>query len=169
MAEVGALVELALGPGECRQITYAELVGTDTLAELPAEALDLRFSEAADALEGRWFITRFPADQAALARLYPDDPSVAARFELVVDGIELANGYWELTDPEEQRRRFAADVEARRLRGLVEPTIDEKFIGALEAGLPDCAGVALGFDRLLMLALGAERLADVMPFPHELA
>ena len=90
---------------------------------------------------------------------------MAARFELVVDGVELANGYWELTDPEEQRRRFAADVEARRVRGLVEPTIDEKFIGALEAGLPDCAGVALGFDRLLMLALGAERLADVMPFP----
>jgi lysyl-tRNA synthetase class 2 len=169
MAEVASLLELVLGPGECRQITYAELVGRDALAELSAEALDLRFSEAADALQGRWFITRFPAEQAALARLYPDDPSVAARFELVVDGVELANGYWELTDPEEQRRRFAADVEARRVRGLVEPTIDEKFVGALEAGLPDCAGVALGFDRLLMLALGAERLADVMPFPHGLA
>ena len=169
MTEVAALLERLLGSGECRQITYAELVGAQAVAGLSREALDLRFSEAAEALQGRWFITRYPADQAALARLCPDDPSVAARFELVVDGVELANGYWELTDPEEQRRRFAADVEDRRVRGLVEPTIDEKFIGALEAGLPDCAGVALGFDRLLMLALGAERLADVMPFPHGFA
>ncbi len=166
MAEVEALLVRLLGPGECRQITYTDLVGEAAIAELSPEQLDLRFSEAADALTGRWFITRYPADQAALARLCPDDASVAARFELVVDGVELANGYWELTEPEEQRRRFAADIEARRVRGLVEPTIDEKFINALEAGLPDCAGVALGFDRLLMLALQAERLADVMPFPH---
>lgn len=165
MAEVDALIARVLGPGECGRITYTELVGERALAELSAEALDLRFSEASAALQGRWFVTRYPAEQAALARLCPDDPSVAARFELVVDGVELANGYWELTDPEEQRRRFAADVEARRVRGLVEPTIDEKFINALEAGLPDCAGVALGFDRLLMLASGAERIADVMPFP----
>jgi lysyl-tRNA synthetase class 2 len=165
MAEVEALIERVLGPGQCRRITYAELVGDEALVSLTADELDLRFSEACDALSGRWFITRYPADQAALARLCPDDPAVAARFELVVDGVELANGYWELTDPEEQRRRFAADVEARRVHGLVEPTIDEKFIGALEAGLPDCAGVALGFDRLLMLAVGAERLSDVMPFP----
>ena len=165
MNEVEALVERVLGPGECGRITYTELVGEEALASLAADELDLRFSEASDALRGRWFITRYPADQAVLARLCPDDPSVAARFELVVDGVELANGYWELTDPEEQRRRFAADLEARRVRGLVEPTIDEKFIAALEAGLPDCAGVALGLDRLLMLALGAESLADVLPFP----
>ena len=83
----------------------------------------------------------------------------------MVDGVELANGYHELTDPDEQRRRFAADIEARRLKGLVEPTVDEKFLEALEAGLPDCAGVALGVDRLLMLAMGADSLAEVMPFP----
>lgn len=165
MGEVAALIERLLGPGECQQVTYAELVGDAAMAALAPDELDLVFSEAADALQGRWFITRYPAEQAALARLCPDDPSVAARFELVIDGVELANGYWELTDPEEQRRRFAADVEARRVRGLVEPTIDEKFLQALESGLPDCAGVALGFDRLLMLALGAECLSDVMPFP----
>ena len=165
MAEVADLVERVLGPGTCRTITFTELVGEDAVSKLDAAALDLRFSEAADALEGRWFITRYPADQAALARLCPDDERYAARFELVVDGVELANGYWELTDPEEQRRRFASDVEARRVRGLVEPTVDEKFLSALEAGLPDCAGVALGVDRLLMLALGAESLSEVMPFP----
>ena len=165
MTEVEALIERVLGPGKCQTVTYTELVGQRALAELAPEALDLRFSEAAAALEGRWFITRYPRDQAALARLCPDDPGVAARFELVVDGVELANGYWELTDPDEQRRRFAADVAARRVRGLVEPMIDEKFLAALESGLPDCAGVALGFDRLLMLVMGAARLSDVMPFP----
>ena len=169
MHEVETLIERVLGPGECRRITYTELVGEDAVAGLAPAELDLRFSEAADALTGRWFITRYPAEQAALARLCPDDPSVAARFELVIDGVELANGYWELTEPEEQRRRFAADVEARRVRGLVEPTIDEKFLAALEAGLPDCAGVALGVDRLLMLAVGAERIADVMAFPSGVA
>ena len=165
MQEVADLVDRVLGPAEFRTITYTRLVGADAVARLEPAELDLRFSEAADALKGRWFITRYPADQAALARLCPDDPDVAARFELVVDGVELANGYWELTDAEEQRRRFAADVEARRVRGLVEPTVDEKFLSALEAGLPDCAGVALGVDRLLMLSMGRDRLADVMPFP----
>ena len=118
---------------------------------------------------GRYFITRYPAAQAALARLCPDDPSVAARFELVIDGVELANGYFELTDVDEQRRRFAADVEARRRLGLVEPGVDEKFLAALAAGLPDCAGVALGLDRLLMLVVGAQSLAEVMPFPAGVA
>ena len=87
----------------------------------------------------------------------------------MIDGVELANGYHELTDADEQRRRFAADVEERNRRGLVEPTVDEKFLGALQAGLPDCAGVALGLDRLLMLAMGADSLAEVMPFPTGVA
>ncbi len=165
MAEVADLMNHVLGPGDCRTITYVELVGEDAISRLDPAALDLTFSEAANALQGRWFITRYPADQAALARLCPDDERYAARFELVVDGVELANGYWELTDPDEQRRRFAADVEARRRAGLVEPTVDEKFLSALEAGLPDCAGVALGVDRLLMLAMGVDSLAEVLPFP----
>jgi lysyl-tRNA synthetase class 2 len=167
MAEVAALVDLALGPGDYERVTYGALVGD---LDRPRDELDLAFDRAVNGLaEGRYFITRYPSDQAALARLRADDPSVAARFELVVDGIELANGYHELTDPHEQRRRFAADTEARRARGLVEPTIDEKFLAALEAGLPDCAGVALGLDRLLMLAAGADSLAEVIPFPHGVA
>ena len=163
-AEVAELISLVLGPGEVREIGYADLVG-----DCRGEEADLRFARASAALTGRWFITRFPADRAALARLCPEDTTVAARFELVVDGVELANGYHELTDPEEQRRRFAADIDARRRRGLVEPTVDEKFLGALEAGLPDCAGVAVGIDRLLMLATGAAALSEVMPFPWGVA
>jgi lysyl-tRNA synthetase class 2 len=136
----------------------------------PSEALDLALCEALDALpSGRYFVTRYPAAQAALSRLCPNDPSVAARFELVVDGVELANGYHELTDAEEQRRRFAADVEARNRLGKVEPTVDEKFLAALEHGLPDCAGVALGVDRLLMLRMGANSLAEVLAFPAGVA
>lgn len=169
MAEVAALTERVLGPGECRVVSYTDLVGADVVGRLDADALDLRFSEQAAGLRGRWFVTRYPAGQAALARLCADDPTVAARFELIVDGVELANGYWELTDADEQRRRFAADVEARRVRGLVEPTVDEKFLGALEAGLPECAGVALGLDRLLMIATGADSLAEVLPFPRGVA
>lgn len=166
MAEVAELVDRMLGPAPCGQVTYAELVGN---LDRPREALDLALSEATAALKGRWFVTRYPADQAALARLCPDDPSVAARFELVIDGVEVANGYHELTDPEEQRRRFAADVEQRRARGMVEPTVDEKFLSALEAGLPECAGVALGVDRLFMLARGAGSLDEVLPFAWGLA
>jgi len=83
----------------------------------------------------------------------------------VVDGAELANGYHELTDATEQRRRFALDVAERRMAGSAEVAVDEYFLAALDAGLPDCAGVALGVDRLLMLQLGAQSLAEVMPFP----
>ncbi len=165
MKEVATLVDLALGPADYHLHAYADLVGD--LDQDPA-ALDLALVEAIDGFDGgRHFITRYPASQAALARLHADDPSVAARFELVVDGVELANGYHELTDAREQRRRFAGDIEARRQAGLVEPTIDERFLAALDAGLPDCAGVALGVDRLLMLKLGADSLADVLPFPAD--
>ncbi len=167
MAEVSALVDLALGPERYRMHSYADLVGD---LGRPADELDLALAEAIEGLgKGRHFITRYPAEQAALARLCPDDASVAARFELVVDGVELANGYHELTDGVEQRRRFAADVEARRAVGLPEPEVDERLLAALDAGLPDCAGVALGFDRLLMLQQGASSLAEVMPFPLDRA
>jgi len=167
MAEVAALVERVLGPGRTEILAYGDLVGD---LDRPRDDLDLAISEAIDALgKGRFFITRYPAEQAALARLHADDPSVAARFELVIDGVEVANGYWELTDAEEQRRRFAADVEQRRRRGLVEPAPDERLLASLDAGLPDCAGVALGVDRLLMLQQGAGSLAEVMPFPIDRA
>jgi lysyl-tRNA synthetase class 2 len=114
--------------------------------------------------EGPVFVVDFPPDQAALARLRPGPPPRAARFELFYRGIELANGFWELTDAEEQRRRFAEESARRRRRGLEVPPRDEAFLAALEAGLPDCAGVALGLDRLLALALGFDGLEAVVSF-----
>jgi elongation factor P--(R)-beta-lysine ligase len=115
------------------------------------------------------FVHRYPASQAALARLDPEDDRVALRFELYHRGIELANGYHELSNVAEQRRRFAADLELRRSRGLGTASIDGRLLAALEAGLPDCAGVALGFDRVLMLAIGASHLDEVLAFPVERA
>ncbi|GAC1498755.1 MAG: elongation factor P--(R)-beta-lysine ligase [Steroidobacteraceae bacterium] len=110
------------------------------------------------------FICDYPASQAALARLKSGPPPVAARFELYLDGIELANGFHELANEPEQRARFAQDQQRRRVRGHVERPLDERLLAALQAGLPDCAGVALGFDRLAAIALGAPRLADAMAF-----
>lgn len=119
---------------------------------------------------GRWsFLTHYPASQAALARLDPDDARVAHRFELYADGVELANGFHELADAREQRARFERDLAERARRGLPMPALDEALLAALAHGLPDCAGVALGFDRLVMLALGAARIEDVIAFPAERA
>jgi lysyl-tRNA synthetase class 2 len=110
------------------------------------------------------FIRDYPASQASLARLKPGSPPVAARFELYLDGIELANGFHELSDAAEQRRRFTRDLATRRERAQPEPPIDENLLSALAAGMPDCAGVALGFDRLVAIALKAERLSDALSF-----
>jgi lysyl-tRNA synthetase class 2 len=115
------------------------------------------------------FLHRYPASQAALARLDPADPRVALRFELYYRGIELANGYDELANAPEQRRRFAADLAQRRERGLPVHPLDERLLAALDAGMPECAGVALGFDRVLMLAAGADRIDEVLAFPLERA
>jgi lysyl-tRNA synthetase class 2 len=115
------------------------------------------------------FMHRYPASQAALARLDSRDPRVALRFELYHRGVELANGYHELASSTEQRRRFDADQQARRARGLDVNALDDRLLAALEHGLPDCTGVALGFDRVLMLAMGATRIDDVLAFPVERA
>jgi elongation factor P--(R)-beta-lysine ligase len=115
------------------------------------------------------FVCDYPASQASLARLKPGSPAVAARFELYLDGVELANGFHELVDAREQRARFERDLLTRRARGQIEPPMDERLLAALEAGMPDCAGVALGFDRLVALALGADRLSDAMAFPIDRA
>jgi lysyl-tRNA synthetase class 2 len=117
--------------------------------------------------EGPCFICDYPASQAALARLRPPASgrtAVAARFELYLDGLELANGFHELANPRELRARFDRDLAVRHARGQVQPPLDENVLAALEAGMPDCAGVALGFDRLVAIALGADRLADAMAF-----
>ncbi len=110
------------------------------------------------------FVCDYPASQAALARLKPGQPPVAARFELYLNGVELANGFHELADAFEQRARFNQDLASRRARGQVEPPLDERLMAALSAGMPDCAGVALGFDRLAAIALGLPGLAGAMAF-----
>jgi lysyl-tRNA synthetase class 2 len=115
------------------------------------------------------FVHRYPQSQAALAQLEPADRRCALRFELYADGVELANGFKELASAEEQRARFEKDRQERRARGLPDHPIDVRLLGALAAGLPDCAGVALGFDRLVMLAAGAKHIDEVMPFPTERA
>jgi len=102
---------------------------------------------------------------AALSRRSPNDPRLAERFEVYVCGLELANAFGELTDAAEQRRRFVADqAKKRALYGETYP-IDEEFLAALEHGLPPCAGIALGFDRLVMVATGAEDIEDVLWAP----
>jgi elongation factor P--(R)-beta-lysine ligase len=111
------------------------------------------------------FVYDFPASHAALARIRPGDPPLAERFELFFGGMEIANGFHELADADEQARRFAADLAARRARGLVEPPLDRRLLAALAHGLPDCAGVALGFDRLVMVLAGASHIDEVLAFP----
>jgi lysyl-tRNA synthetase class 2 len=107
----------------------------------------------------------YPLALAALSRPKPDDPRLCERFELYVCGLELANAFGELTDPAEQRRRFAADqAKKQALYGETYP-IDEDFLAALQQGLPDCAGIALGFDRLLMLLTGAGHIEEVLWAP----
>jgi lysyl-tRNA synthetase class 2 len=115
------------------------------------------------------FICDYPASQASLARLKPGLPRVSARFEFYIDGLELANGFHELADADEQRRRWSRDLDTRRQRGQVAPPVDERLLAALSAGMPDCAGVALGFDRLVAIALGADRLSEGMAFPIDTA
>ena len=115
------------------------------------------------------FVHAYPASQAALARLDPKDPRTALRFELYCDGIELANGFHELASAVEQRARFARDRRERQRLGLPDFEFDERLLAALAAGLPDCAGVAVGFDRLLMIATGARRIDEVIPYPIERA
>ncbi len=111
------------------------------------------------------FLTHWPAAQAALARRDPADPRVARRFELFVCGLELANAFEELTDPAEQRARFTADRARRHALSGPDWPLDEDFLAALAHGLPPCAGIALGFDRLAMIAAGADRIGQVLWLP----
>ncbi|ACS84283.1 elongation factor P--(R)-beta-lysine ligase [Musicola paradisiaca] len=115
------------------------------------------------------FVYHFPATQAALAEISTEDHRVAERFEAYFKGIELANGFCELTDSHEQRQRFEQDNRKRAARGLPVQPIDEHLLSALSAGIPPCSGVALGVDRLIMLALNAESIGDVIAFTVERA
>jgi lysyl-tRNA synthetase class 2 len=196
MDEVDELLQLVLGTAPGDRLTYAtiferhasvdvfsasdeELVRrAETLGAAEPNALerddllDLLLSHVVEPQLGRnrpTFVHDYPASQASLARIRPGDPPVAERFEVFSDGIELANGYHELTDSAEQRQRFEADNAARRAAGLPEVPIDERLLAAMEHGLPDCAGVALGIDRLLMVAAGTREISDVLAFPIDRA
>jgi lysyl-tRNA synthetase class 2 len=114
--------------------------------------------------DGPVFVHRYPASQAALARLDPADARVALRFELYLHGVELANGFEELCDAAEQRARFLENQLSRAARGLGVPAIDELLLAALSEGLPPCAGVAVGIDRVLMLGSGARSISEVLAF-----
>lgn len=192
MQEVEALVCAVLGLASIRRVSYRALfleqLGLDidvaSNAELAARMraeieveledddrdgwLNLLMSHLIEPalVEDAVFVTDYPASQSALARLKEDADGrqVAARFELFVGGMELANGYHELTDAREQARRLEADNQQRRVLGLPRRPLDYRLVAALEAGLPDCAGVALGVDRLVMLAASASHIDQVMPF-----
>jgi lysyl-tRNA synthetase class 2 len=144
-----------------------ELSGLDDTTEDRDFWLDLLYTHAVEQiLPSVCFLIEYPASQAALARCETDDfgNKIARRFELIVNGVELANGYDELCDADEQRSRFKTDLEKRSTLRLPEISVDERFLQALEAGLPPCCGVALGLDRLFMLALGKNHLAEVLGF-----
>lgn len=114
--------------------------------------------------ESPTFIHDFPASQAALARLCQNNPLVSERFEVYVNGIELANGFHELQDSKQQLERFSNDLLKRKRLGLCDLSIDGNLLSALEHGLPNCAGVALGLDRLLMIAAGSKSIKEVISF-----
>lgn len=120
-------------------------------------------------LEGPLFLYDYPASQAALARIRPGNPPLAERFELYLEGIEIANGYHEVVCRREQAVRFERDRRRRRRLGLADVPLDRRLLAALEHGLPPCAGVALGLDRLLMVLAGAGRIEEVLAFPVERA
>jgi len=129
--------------------------------------LDLLFSHLVEArlpTQCPVFVYHYPASQASLARLCAENPLLAARFELYINGLELANGFHELTDAQQQRQRFEHELQIRAQRGLAVGPLDQHLLDALQAGMPDCAGVALGFDRLLMLAGGQSTIASVLAF-----
>ena len=151
-----------------------ENAGIDVVGGLDKlDYLDLLMTHVVEPGIASWglvFIVDFLEQQAALSRIIErSGNSVAARFEAYVHGVELANGYWEESDPNILMRRFEADNDLRASRGQPVRKIDERLISASRAGVPDCAGVAVGFDRLLMLAQGRSELSQVMPFSWALA
>ncbi|MCG8436041.1 MAG: EF-P lysine aminoacylase GenX [Gammaproteobacteria bacterium] len=191
MAEVADLLQVLLGlENPASKLSYREAfhryAGCDPVtvtrrdldeiaAKIGARTLDLSFDAALDLIgshlvyprlgdEGVTFIYDFPASQAALARIRQGEPPLAERFEAFYKGVELANGFHELTDAGEQRARFLADNQRRLASGLPAVPLDEQLLAALNAGLPECSGVAVGFDRLVMLAAGKKSIKDILSF-----
>ncbi len=156
---------------QCARATLGARLGAELEAGLGNDIslwLDLLMSHVVAeqlATTGIAVVTGYPANQAALARLNPDDPRVAERFEVFCRGLEVANGYRELTDASEQRRRFDRDRQIRAAYGRPDVLPDELLLAALEHGLPDCSGVAVGFDRVVMAVLGLRCLQEAISFP----
>lgn len=142
----GDWIELERDPDILLQVLFSECIEKQIGTEQPC------------------FVLNFPASQASLARISEEDNRVAERFECYYLGLELANGFHELTSSEEQKARFIDDNRKRANLGLEQKPIDSKLLEALTNGLPNCAGVALGVDRLLMIALGKNRISETMPF-----
>ncbi|WGY48075.1 elongation factor P--(R)-beta-lysine ligase [Vibrio sp. ABG19] len=194
MDEMEALLQLVLGIGAAERMTYQQAFITvlgvcplqGSMTELKQAAAQLGLSDIAEPEQDRdtllqllfsmgiephigqqvpAFVYDFPASQAALAKINPHDARVADRFEVYFKGIELANGFHELDNPAEQLARFEGDNAKRLAMGLTAQPIDYHLIAALQAGLPPCAGVALGVDRLIMLALGEDHIDKVTAFP----
>lgn len=150
---------------ELREACVRRVPGTDADTLSADQCLDLLLAVViAPTLQGYRFVYDYPLSQAALARISGEDARIAERFELFHDGIELANGFSELTDATQQRARFERDNELRRERGLPAHEIDERLLGALESGIEECAGVALGLDRLLMVLLDLDSIDQVLTF-----
>lgn len=169
---------LGLNPLSASHAEFIEVAKTLGVEDLVAREpdrdtiLQLLFSlgvEPKIAQQRPCFVYHFPASQAALAKISQEDPQVAERFELYFKGVELANGFHELTDAKEQAERFAKDQQQRENMGLPAAQVDKHFLAALGAGLPACAGVALGIDRLLMLALDVANIQAVQSFSVERA
>lgn len=193
MAEVGELLSLLCPEEPLFKKSYGDVfqayIGVDphgasaeTLQNIAHKKLDINWQDADKNLwldllfshliepqltKGFTLVYDYPASQCALAKLSIDEKGreVAKRFELFGGGMELANGYWELTDAEEQRRRFEADNRERAATGKAQVKFDEAFLAALEQGIPECAGIALGVDRLLMCLVGAKHISEVLAFP----
>ncbi len=198
MDEMDELLQLILKVKPAQRISYGDIFEkfldinphTATIAELMACAkkqnilfesdneanrnfwLDLLITHCIEPHVGKevpLFLYDFPATQAALAKVRQENPPVASRFEVYFKGIELANGFHELQDAKEQRRRFENDLKQRTEMNISLTPIDENFLAALQHGFPDCAGVALGIDRLIMLALDAASVSEVIGFAFERA
>ncbi len=195
MGEVAELLQMVLACAEPSRISYQQLfieqVGLDPLTASREQVLTLIeeknkisdwlmsennndillpfvFSEIIEPNIGNsapCFVYNFPKSQSSLAKICPEDDSVAQRFECYYQGIELVNGFNELTDSDLQQQRFQEDNNMRVSLGLTEKPVDKNFIAALSYGLPQCSGVALGIDRLVMLALKAEHIEQIISFP----
>ena len=149
---------------------FRQQAGWDPVEQFDADRFDLDMVEQVEPWiverAGPVFLVDFPAERAALARLRPENPKTADRWELYLGGMELANAYTELTDAAEQRSRFEACASLRSREGREVYLLDEDFLGALKDGMPACAGIALGMDRLMMVLGGRDGIDDVVAFPE---